>query len=207
MVKDAHAPTRRTRGALIFSGLLTAACGVLTLWMSGNPLHLKHFPPMFVALVASTTVSATVMALLLPTNWIVRGAVAGVCCVCGAAFAAILGYGASTLNSSGRVAMRVVSPDGRYTLVSVEGRALTAIDSQYDVLLISGKSVLARESLVWRGIEEGAAPTSMRFVGPDEIEVTTDDGCSYRSTFYPVTMAVRPVWKETHSRAGCASPR
>lgn len=190
---------------LMVSGLLTVASGVVTVLMAGNPLHLRHFAPIFVVLVGVTTVSATVTALLLPARRVVRRAVAGACAAIGFAVTAILGFGAVAFHSPGQAAMRVVSSDGRYALVSVQGRAFVAIDPQYDVLLVTGSGLFARESVVWRGAEEGAAPRSMRFVGPDEIELTTDDGCRYRSQFDRVSMAVRPVWT-AHSVTGCASP-
>lgn len=186
-------------------GVLTVACGVVTVLTAGNPWHFRHFAPIFVVLVAVTTVSATVTALLLPARRMVRGAVAGVCGVVGSAVTAVLGFGAVAFHSPGHIELQVVSPDGRYTLVSVQGRAFVAIDPQYDVLLVAGSGLFARESEVWRGAEEGAAPLSMRFVGPDEIELTTDDGCRYRSTFDRDSMAVRPVWT-ARSFTGCASP-
>lgn len=186
--------------------LLTVASGVIIVVMNENPLHLRYFPSIFVALVAVATISATVTALLIPVNWPLRVAVAGTCGVIGAACTAILGYAAIAGSSPGRVNMRGASADGRYTLESVQGRNFLSIDPQYDVLLVSGNGVLVRESLVWRGVEEGAAPASLRFSGPDEIELITDDGCRYRSRFDGALMTVNPVW-EVNVQADCASPR
>jgi hypothetical protein len=82
--------------------------------------------------------------------------------------------------------------DGGRRLVVVEGSPF-AIDPIYAVVLRSGGGPFEQESVVYQGVEQAPAPSEVRFVDADTIEVRTSGGCNYRSEVEAVTLAVDPV--------------
>ncbi|MFI0351779.1 hypothetical protein [Actinomadura sp. 9N407] len=94
---------------------------------------------------------------------------------------------------SGVTQQRVSSPGGRYELLVIDGAGFVSIDREIDVRIRAANKMFVQESLVWDGLEEGKAPETVRFSGAHAIEIVADDGCRYRSTFDPDTLAVRPV--------------
>ncbi|MGP4022103.1 hypothetical protein [Actinomadura sp. 3N407] len=93
----------------------------------------------------------------------------------------------------GEGASLAFSPDERYELFQGGGGGPGDIDYLGDVRIRTGKGLFAQESVVWTGEEDGPAPKTVRFTGSRQIEVVTDSGCTYRSTFDGDTLKVVPV--------------
>jgi hypothetical protein len=180
---------RRVRGALVL-----AACAVLVVVVAGvalaDPFHLRH--------IRWFTASAVLLAVLLGTAAFAmlapRGALRVIVLTLGVV--AALGWvGAVALATQATVENRTVSEveDGGRRLVVVEA-APPAARPVYAVVVRSGEGVLEQETVVYQGVEAGPAPSDVRFVDADTVEVRTGP-CVYRSEIEAVTLAVDPVYR------------
>ncbi|MBW8482351.1 hypothetical protein [Actinomadura parmotrematis] len=121
----------------------------------------------------------------------------------GCSAAVVVGY-VDSLALKGTVAARVVSADGRHTLVTLSGTGF--FDPYYEVVLRAGHGLLAQQSGVWESVAKAGAPKSARFLGPDRVEVVADNGCRYISSFDRGSLEAVPRWRMT-DRGGCAAER
>lgn len=170
--------------ALLLSGLATFA--VL------DPFHLRHSGPAAAVLVALAVVAVTWLAL----RWI-RGRAARIVAVLAGSVVMLGWIGMVWLSVSfagpERVVDEVASEAGQ-RLVLIEGRAFS--ETVFSVRLRSGSGPFEQESLVWQGLADGAAPEEVRFGDqPDQVEVVSEGGCGYRSTFDATTLDVDPVFR------------
>jgi hypothetical protein len=180
---------RRLRSALVL-----AACAVVVVVMAGvalaDPFHLRH--------IRWFTASAVLFAVLLGTAafavFVPRGVLRVIVLTLGGV--AALGWvGMVVLATRVTVENRTVSEveDGGRRLVVVEA-ALPAARPVYAVVVRSGGGVFEQETVVYQGVEAGPAPSGIRFVDADTVEVHTGP-CVYRSEVEAVTLAVDPVYR------------
>jgi hypothetical protein len=180
---------RRLRSVLVL-----AACAVLVVVLAAvalaDPFHLRH--------IRWFTASAVLLAVLLVTAAFAvlapRGVVRIVVLSLGGV--AALGWvGIVVLAMNVTVENRTVSEveDGGRRLTVVEATPL-ASRPVYAVVIRSGDGVFEQETVVYQGVEAGPAPSDVRFVDADTVEVHTGP-CVYRSDVEAVTLAVDPVYR------------
>jgi hypothetical protein len=173
--------TRWCGAGAVLAGLL-ATLAIL------DPLHLRYAGWYTTALVMLTIVLATVAAASAVSGRLGRSltAVAGV--LVALAWSGMVWFAVQFAGDE-RVVEEVGS--GRHQLVLVQGFAW--VDPIYTVRLRAGSGPFAQESLVWQGLAEGPAPTSVRFRDEETVEVVASEVCGYRSTFNSTTLEVDPV--------------
>jgi hypothetical protein len=179
---------RRLRGALVL-----AACAVVVVVLAvvaiADPLHLRH--------IRWFTASAVLLAVLLVTGVfavLTRGVLRVIALTLGGV--AALGWvGLVVLATLVTVENRTVSEvdDGGRRLVVVEA-TVPATRPVYAVVVRSGSGVFEQETVVYQGVEAGPAPSDVRFVDADTVEVRTGP-CVYRSEVEAVTLDVDPVYR------------
>jgi hypothetical protein len=178
---------RRLRGALVL-----AACAVLVIGVAGlalaDPFHLRH--------IRWFTASAVLLAVLLVTATfavlVPRGVLRLIVVVLG---------GLAALGWAGIVVLATHVTVENRTVGEVEdgGRRLVVEAAQpdarpvYAVVVRSGSGVFEQESLVYQGVEAGPAPSGVRFVDGDTVEVRTGP-CVYRAKVEAVTLDVDPTY-------------
>jgi hypothetical protein len=184
---------RRLRGALVL-----AAFAVIVVVLAGvaiaDPFHMRY--------IRWFTASAVLLAVLLVTGVFVvlvpRGVLRVIVLTLGGV--AALGWvGVVVLATLVSVENRTVSEveDGGRRLVVVEA-AVPATRPVYAVVVRSGDGVFEQESVIYQGVEAGPAPSDVRFVDADTVEVRTGP-CVYRSEVEAVTLAVDPVYRTLRS--------
>jgi hypothetical protein len=180
---------RRVRGALVL-----AACAVLVVVVAGvalaDPFHLRH--------IRWFTASAVLLAVLLVTATFAvlapRGVLRMIVLIVGGV-AAVGWAGLVVLATYVTVENRTVSEvaDGGRRLVVVEAAPMAA-RPVYAVVIRSGGGVFEQETVIYQGVEAGPAPSDVRFVDGDTVELRTGP-CVYRSEIEAVTLDVDPVYR------------
>jgi len=169
--------------------LLLLVVGILGGVAVVDPFHLRNARWFtaglgLVALVLGTTLLATVVG---------RGVFRALVLVVGGA--AVLGWVAVVWLASGLAGQArdttVVDGDGR-RLVVLETVGFS-IDPLYSVVVRAGSGPFEQESLVYASAAEAPAPSEVRFVDADSVEIRTGGGCVYRSEVEMVTLAVDPL--------------
>ncbi|GAA0924819.1 hypothetical protein [Pseudonocardia zijingensis] len=180
---------RRLRGALVL-----AACAVLVVGLAvvalTDPFHLRHIRWFTAsAVLLAVVLGAAALAVLVP-----RGGVRVAVLVLGG-IAALGWVGMVALATRATVENRTVSEvqDGGRRLVVVEA-ATPPARPVYAVVVRSGDGLFEQETVVYQGVEAGPAPSDVRFVDADTVEVRTGP-CVYRAEVEPVTLAVDPVYR------------
>ncbi|WP_214368152.1 hypothetical protein [Pseudonocardia sp. H11422] len=181
-------PTIRRRSLVL--GSLTFAAGALSAVAIADPFNLLLAPWYIGVLVTVTMALGTAFLAGLPRRRTGRVLIAAVGVVVTLAWVGLLWFVAQFVGP-GRVVDERVAGDHR--LVTVEGGVFAGVDPIYAVRLRAGSGPFAQDALVWQGLEDGAAPTDVRFAGDDRVEVVTSGGCGYRSRFDRVTLEVDPV--------------
>jgi hypothetical protein len=155
-----------------------------------DPFHLRH--------IRWFTASAVLLAVLLGTAAFAmlaaRGALRVIVLTLGVV--AALGWvGIVALATQATVENRTVSEveDGGRRLVVVEA-VPPAARPVYAVVVRSGEGMFEQETVVYQGVEAGPAPSDVRFVDADTVELRTGP-CVYRSEIEAVTLAVDPVYR------------
>lgn len=174
---------------VVLLAVLALLVGGLAALAVADPFHLRHARWFTAGLVE--------LALLLATATVavaVRRGVARVLMLAiGGAFAlgwVLVVWLATELTTRNDEVSQVADGDRR--MVVLEGSPF-AFDPIYAVVLRSGAGPFEQESVVYEGVEEAPAPTELRFVDGDTVEVRTSGGCVYRSEVEAVTLAVEPV--------------
>jgi hypothetical protein len=168
--------------ALLVAGL--AALGV------ADPFHLRHARWFTAGLVLLALLLFTAAFAVAVRRGLLRVLVLVVGGIAVLGWVALVGVASQLTVDDNRVVSEV--SDGGRRLAVVEG-APFAIDPVYAVVLRSGGGPFEQETVVYQGLEQAAAPTAVRFVDPDTVEVRTSGGCLYRSEVEAVTLAVDPV--------------
>jgi hypothetical protein len=189
------ARVRRLRGALILVGFVVVVA-ILAALAIADPFHLRH--------IRWFTASAVLLGILLGTAALAMVAPRGMLRLLVLAFGlvATLGWVAAVwMAAQMTVENRTVSEiaDGGRRLVIVEG-ASAAADPVYAVVVRSGGGAFEQETVVYQGVADGPAPTEVRFVDADTVEVRTG-GCVYRSEVEAVTLAVDPMHRPMRADA------
>jgi hypothetical protein len=189
------ARVRRLRGALILAGFVVVVA-ILAALAIADPFHLRH--------IRWFTASAVLLAILLGTAALAMVAPRGMLRLLVLAFGLVATLGwvavvwmAAQLTVENRTVSEVA--DGGRRLVIVEG-ASTAADPVYAVVVRSGSGAFEQETVVYQGMADGPAPTEVRFVDADTVEVRTG-GCVYRSEVEAVTLAVDPMHRPMRADA------
>ncbi len=185
--------------AIGFGALSLTAAGLAKLI---GYVNLQYEAPFLVALIAATILLAAMAIGLAVRSRPLRIAVlslGGVLCL---VWTGGMLWAAFAFAPNGTVYSRTSSPDGRYQLLVVEGEGFAAIDPIYAVHVRVDRGPLSQQALVWQGLEEGPVPTTLRFTGPRAVEVITDNGCHYRSTFDALTLRPTPVHRP-RTLSGC----
>lgn len=177
----------RLRRAVILAVLAVIVGGLAALAVV-DPFHLRH-----ARWFTSGLVLAAILLVTAAFAIVVRGLGRALVLALGAI--AVLGWVtvvwlASQVAGVDREVSQVA--DGGRRLVVVEG-APYAIDPIYAVVIRSGSGPFEQESVVYQGVEQAPAPSGVRFVDSDTVEVRTSGGCLYRSEVEAVTLAVDPV--------------
>jgi hypothetical protein len=189
------ARVRRLRGALILVGFVVVVA-ILAVLAIADPFHLRH--------IRWFTASAVLLGILLGTAALAVVAPRGMLRLLVLAFGLVATLGwvavvwmAAQLTAENRTVSEVAN--GGRRLVIVEG-ASTAADPVYAVVVRSGGGAFEQETVVYQGMADGPAPTEVRFVDADTVEVRTG-GCVYRSEVEAVTLAVDPMHRPMRADA------
>lgn len=185
----------RLRG-LAVSAVATSVFVPLMLFAYGNPFNFRYTAAAIAPLTAlSALAAACFWAFMFGRRW---ANYVGLCIgVLGLLSAVHVHYLVKLLDDNGDDVRSVSGPDG-YELVVVGGAGLFAIDPVYDVRIRKGNGLLTQETVVWAGVEEGAAPETVRFIDSRTVEVILDNGCRYRSTFNRLTLQPHPKHVEDY---------
>lgn len=169
--------------------LLLVVVGILGAVTVVDPFHLRNAR----WFTAGLGFAALVLGAALLAVTVGRGIVRVLVLVVGGV--AVLGWVAVVWLASGLAGQArdttVVDGDGR-RLVVLETAGFS-IDPLYSVVVRAGGGPFEQESLVYAGAAEAPAPSEVRFVDADSVEIRTGGGCVYRSEVEPVTLAVDPV--------------
>src|SRR5690606_21692048 len=182
------ASVRRLRGAVVLAACAVLAVGFAALAVA-DPFHLRH--------IRWFTATAVLLAVILGTAAfavLVRGAlrlvVLGIGGIAGVGGVA-LGVPAAQVSAETHPVTEVA--DGGRRLV-VAAAAPTPARPVYAVVVRSGTGLFEQEAVVYQGVEAGPAPSDVRFVDADTVEVRTGP-CVYRSEVEAVTLEVDPVYR------------
>src|SRR5690606_9365218 len=210
------ASVRRLRGAVVLAACAVLAVGFAALAVA-DPFHLRHIR-WFTATAVLLAVGFAALAVADPFHrrhgrWC--GAGAGVLAVIlGTAAFAVLVRGALRLVVLGIggiavlgwvaivvLAAQVSVENHTITEVADGGRRLVVVAAAptparpvYAVVVRSGTGLFEQEAVVYQGVEAGPAPSDVRFVDADTVEVRTGP-CVYRSEVEAVTLEVDPVYR------------
>lgn len=176
----------RLRSAVILMALALVAVGLGGLSVM-DPFHLRHARWFTSGAVLLAIVLVTVAFAVVARRGLLRGLVVVIGAVAAVGWVALVWLASQLVNDS--IEVSTASAEGR-DLVVLEARVV--IDPGYAVVVRAGRGLLTQESVVYQGLEGGPAP-SARFVDPDTVEVTTPNGCTYRSEIEAATLEVSPV--------------
>lgn len=188
-------PRLRRVAILAVCTLIVAALAVVAV---EDPFHLRHARWFTAGLVLLAIVLATAMfAVAVP-----RGLMRGLVLVLGGAAAGswCLAVWVATTQLTGPEQEVSRVADGDRRLVVLEGGSFT-IGPVYAVVLRSGGGPFEQETVVYQGPEGAPAPSAVRFVDADTVEVRTAGGCLYRSEYAAGTLAVDPVHRPLRAGA------
>lgn len=186
--------TRRTRPVLGVVALVVVALAASAL---ADPFHLRLAAWYAGVLGTLAVVLVTLWIVLWVRRGLVRFLVGGAGLLVALVWVAFSWLAISFLPGAAVLREVPAAPGSRIRLVLVESETFAADPIVYSVRVRAGSGPFEQDAPVWRGLSEGAAPTTIRFGAPTAagtiVEVVAGADCGYRSMVDEVTLSVDQV--------------